>query len=338
MTVGELGEHALIQRLSRATPPAPPSVPVGIGDDAAVVEPERGALTVVTTDALLEGIHFDRAFTAAGDVGHKALAVNLSDLAAMGAAPRHALLSLGLPDTLLVNDFDALLHDLLMLSARHRMTLIGGNITRSNGPLFVDVTAMGSVKRRRVLTRSGAKAGDEIYVSGHLGGAAAGLSWLQHATAAQRASDDYAICRQRYLRPEPRVRLGMFLGRNRVTRACVDLSDGLADGIQQLASASGVGAVVEADALPIHTDTRAWFEGTGVDPVAATLVAGDDYELLFTVPRAAQRRLASVRKLVKELPLTRIGRITKAAELVLERDGKAEALPTGYEHFRQSGH
>ena len=218
MTVGELGEHALIQRLSRATPPAPPSVPVGIGDDAAVVEPERGALTVVTTDALLEGIHFDRAFTAASDVGHKALAVNLSDLAAMGAAPRHALLSLGLPDTLLVNDFDALLHDLLMLLARHRMTLIGGNITRSNGPLFVDVTAMGSVKRRRVLTRSGAKAGDEIYVSGHLGGAAAGLSWLQHATAAQRASDDYAICRQRYLRPEPRVRLGMLLGRNRVTR------------------------------------------------------------------------------------------------------------------------
>ena len=157
LTVGELGEHALIERLSSAAPPAPPSVPVGIGDDAAVVEPERGTLTVITTDALVDGVHFDRTFTTAEDIGHKALAVNLSDLAAMGATPRHALLSLALPETLLVSDFDALVRGVLALASRHRATLIGGNITRSNGPLFVDVTAAGSVKRRRVLTRDSAR-------------------------------------------------------------------------------------------------------------------------------------------------------------------------------------
>ena len=291
-------------------------------------------LTVVTTDALVEGVHFDRSYTACADVGHKALAVNLSDLAAMGATPRHALLSLALPDTLPINDFDDLLHDLLMLAARHRTALVGGNVTRSTGPLFVDVTAFGTVKRRRVLARSGARPGDELYVSGQLGGAAAGLGWLRHATPAQRASDDEAACRRRLLRPEPRVRLGLLLSRIRVTQSCVDLSDGLADGIRQLAVAGGVGAIVDADALPIQPDARAWFEGEGADPVAAILGAGEDYELLFTVARTARQRLASVRKLIPDLPLTRIGRITKAQILVMERYGKEETLPAGYEHFR----
>ena len=334
LTVGELGEHALIERLSSATPPAPPSVPVGIGDDAAVIEPERGTLTAITTDALVDGVHFDRTFTTAEDIGHKALAVNLSDLAAMGATPRHALLSLALPETLLVSDFDALVRGVLALAGRHRATLIGGNITRSNGPLFVDVTAAGSVKRRRVLTRDSARAGDDLYVSGQLGGAAVGLAWLREATAEQRATDEQAACRQRYLRPEPRVHLGRLLGRNRATRACVDLSDGLADAIRQLASASRVGAIVEADTLPIQADARAWFEGQGIDPVAASLAAGEDYELVFTVPSFARRRLTAVSKLVKDLRLTRIGRMTKASALVLERNGKAEPLPAGFEHFK----
>ena len=334
LTVGELGEHALIERLSSATPPAPPSVPVGIGDDAAVVEPERGTLTVITTDALVDGVHFDRTFTTAEDIGHKALAVNLSDLASMGATPRHALLSLALPETLLVSDFDALVRGVLALADRHRATLIGGNITSSNGPLFVDVTAAGSVKRRRVLTRDSARAGDDLYVSGQLGGAAVGLAWLRKATTEQRATDEQAACRQRYLRPEPRVRLGRLLGRNRATRACIDLSDGLADAIRQLAAASRVGAVVEADTLPIQADARAWFEGLGIDPVAASLAAGEDYELVFTVPSWASRRLTTVSKLVKDLRLTRIGRMTKASALVLERNGKAEPLPAGFEHFK----
>ena len=334
MTVGELGEHELIKRLSLATPLDPQSVPIGIGDDAAVVKPERGTLTVVTTDGLLEDVHFNRDFVSGADIGHKALAVNISDLAAMGATPRHALLSLALPSTLPVCDFDALLNSLLNLATQHHITLIGGNITRTNGPLFVDVTAIGSVKRRRVLTRSGALAGDEIYVSGKLGGAAAGLDWLQKSTNEQRASNEQMTCRQKYLRPDPRVGLGTLLSRNRVTRACIDLSDGLSDGIKHLASASGVGVVLEAEKLPIQPEARAWFEITGIDPVMATLAAGDDYELLFTVPKKFLRRLASVQKLVKGLSLTRIGRVTKDSRLLLKHRSNMEELPKGYEHFR----
>ena len=175
-TVGDLGERALIQRIEAAAPRPPTSVAVGIGDDAAVVEPERGTLTVITTDALVDGVHFERRFAQPAEIGHKALAVSLSDLAAMGAAPQHVVLSLALPSTFLVSDLDDLLRGLLDLGSRHRTTLIGGNITRSSGPLFVDITAFGSVKRRRVLTRGSARAGDELYLSGDVGGAAAGLA------------------------------------------------------------------------------------------------------------------------------------------------------------------
>ncbi len=140
---------------------------VGPGDDAAVIEPERGALEVLTTDAQVEGVHFDLRFVPPDAIGHRALAVNLSDLAAMGASPRVALLSLMLPDALEVATIDGLLDGLLGLAARQRIALVGGNITRSPGPLIVDVTVTGSVRPRRVLTRAGASPGDELYVTGH---------------------------------------------------------------------------------------------------------------------------------------------------------------------------
>src|SRR5688572_28719849 len=185
----------------------PPWVVVGPGDDAAVISPERGALDVLTTDALVDGIHFDLRFVPPDAVGHRALAVNLSDLAAMGAEPRAALLSLLLPESLDVEALDRIMDGLLALAARHRVTLIGGNITRTPGPLTLDVTAIGSVRPRRVLTRGGARAGDDVYVTGTLGDAAVALQALTHNTAAPNV--------ERYLRPEPRVRAGLLLGRNR---------------------------------------------------------------------------------------------------------------------------
>ena len=152
---------------------------IGIGDDAAVIEPERNRLEVLTTDVVIEGVHFDRAFCDPASIGHKALAVNLSDLAAMGAAPRAALLSLGLPGTLPFADLEVMLRALVDLAAHHKVTLIGGNVARSPGPLFLDVTVTGTVKRRRVLTRHGGRVGDALYVTGSLGAAAAGLAWLR---------------------------------------------------------------------------------------------------------------------------------------------------------------
>src|SRR5688572_8051790 len=199
-TVADLGERALIERIRLRIPAAPPFVVVGIGDDAAVVEPERNLLEVLTTDCQVEGVHFDQTFVGAADIGHKALAVNLSDLAAMGAAPRVALLSLVLPPAMLVASVDALVDGVTALAARARISIVGGNIARSSGPLIVDVTVTGSVHSRRVLTRAGARAGDDLYVTGALGGAAAGLRMLR----ANAGSAGSAV--ERYRRPEPRTR------------------------------------------------------------------------------------------------------------------------------------
>src|SRR5262249_25840814 len=161
-TVETLTERELVARLQQRLPPPPDWLIVGIGDDAAVVEPERNRVQVLTVDAIVEGIHFDRAFTPPDAIGHRALAVNLSDLAAMGAAPRLALLSMALPATLPIADYDAIADGFASLARGHRVQVVGGNLTRSPGPLMIDVTAAGSVKRRQALMRSGARAGDEV--------------------------------------------------------------------------------------------------------------------------------------------------------------------------------
>lgn len=328
MTVGDLTEPELIARIRQRLAPPPPWLLVGIGDDAAVVEPERNRVEVLTVDALVEGVHFDRAFVPPDAIGRRALAVNLSDLAAMGAAPRLALLSMALPVTLPVADFDAIAGGFAALAAEHRLHLVGGNLTHTPGPLTLDVTLAGTVKRRQALRRDGARPGDELYVSGSIGAAAAGLIML---SGLQGAAGSRAV--ERYLRPEPRVRLGTLLARNRAASACIDLSDGLADGVHRIAHDSGVGVTVDADALPIDEATRATFGRCGREPVAAAITGGDDYELLFTVrPRTRHRLRAAARH--GGTPITRIGICTERRDVVLARGGAApEAVPAGYSHF-----
>jgi len=328
VTVLSLGEHALIERITRRLA-APSWVVVGPGDDAAVLKPERGTLDVLTTDTQIEGVHFDRSFVPADAIGHRALAVNLSDLAAMGSRPRAALLSLALPDSLTVDVVDGLVDGLLALATTHQVALVGGNITRSPGPLMVDITAIGSVRPRRVLRRSGARAGDEVYVTGTIGDALVGLRQLRDR------SDATGGCVDRYLRPEPRVRAGALLGANRVATACIDLSDGLADGIRQLARASGVGVAIDLDSVPLSDEARASGHLDPLDAVTAAMTGGDDYELLFTVRPSHRGRLRGVRQAIGTLPLTRIGVVTRDTGLVVRRpDGHTTELPVGYEHFR----
>lgn len=332
-TVSDLGEHALIARII-ARLAMPPWVVVGPGDDAAVLEPERGALEVLTTDAQVEGIHFDRRFSPPEAIGHRALAVNLSDLAAMGATPRAALLSLVLPHDFPVPALDALVGGLLALASRHRVPIVGGNITRSPGPLVIDVTATGAVRRRRILTRGGARPGDDVYVTGAIGRGAVGLQSLRAGASGDVGAEASAGCREWYVRPEPRVKAGVLLGRSRAATACVDLSDGLADGIQQLAAASGVGLAIDGDALPIDEGARRWHEAHGADPVAAVLAGGDDYELLFTVRRTQRSALRDVRRRLGDLPITRIGVVTKERRNLLRTTAGEREVTGGFEHFR----
>lgn len=330
-SVADAGEHALIALVRERVRPAPAWVAVGPGDDAAVVAPARNALEVLTTDALVEGVHFDRAFTPPDAIGHRALAVNLSDLAAMGAAPRSALLSLLLPPALPLADFTALLDGFDALARAHGVTLLGGNITRSPGPLVVDVTAIGTVRPRRVLIRGGARPGDEVWVSGDLGAASAGL---QSLASGDPGGNGMAACRAAFLRPRPRIRLGTLLGRNRAATSCIDLSDGLSDGLHQIAAASGAGIEVDREAVPVAPAAWTWFQALGRDPVLAAATGGDDYELLFTVRPKDRGRFSAVRRQAGDVRLTRIGVVRAGAGVTLARGGAPEPLPPGFEHFQ----
>jgi thiamine-monophosphate kinase len=340
MNVSDCSEQELIARVRARLLPAPDWLTVGIGDDAAVVEPERNRLEVLTVDAIVEGIHFDRQFTPPDAIGHRALAVNLSDLAAMGAEPRLALLSFCLPADLRLDDFDAMVGGLAALANRHRLHVIGGNLTRSPGPLMLDVTVVGTVKRRQALTRAGARPGDVVFVTGSIGGAAAGLEMLRRQPGGDGDDTEAGVgCIKRYLYPEPRVRTGLMLARNRAASACMDLSDGLADGIRQIAQSSGVGMIVDADALPIDAGARAWFgadAATGGDAVARAMTGGDDYELVFTVRPKGRGHLRAAGRHV-DVPRTRIGVCTEAPDIILRRSGSDsphdEPIPRGYKHF-----
>jgi thiamine-monophosphate kinase len=337
VTVAEAGEQAVLALVRSSAGPPPAWVVLGIGDDAAVVEPARNHLDVLTTDVLVEGVHFDRRLADPESIGFKALAVNLSDLAAMGAAPRAALLSLGLPSELRLSELEGLLRGFADCACRFKVALIGGNVSRSPGALFVDATVTGSVKRRKLLSRAGARPGDALYVTGALGAAAAGLRWLQARGEAIAPGDPghtsppgATEAAARFLRPEPRVRFGLLAGRTRAASACVDLSDGLADAVRQLAAASGTGAALDTTAIPVALGAISILGAT--DAFQAALSGGEDYELLLAVPRKTTRRLEAVARM-SGLAVTRIGVLTTGPELVL-RDAEADReLPAGFQHF-----
>lgn len=335
-TVADVSERDLIARITAPLrTPAPPWLVVGIGDDAAVVETERNHLEVLTVDAIVEGVHFDRAFTPPDAIGHRALAVNLSDIAAMGAKPRLALLSMALPSSLSLNDFDAITGGFTTLAATHQVRLAGGNLTRTPGPLTISVTLIGVARRRQVLTRSGARAGDELFVTGSVGAARAGLAYLQslgtHARAPHDPLMEAAI--QRYLYPEARVRTGLLVGRSRSANACMDLSDGLTDALMQVTDASGIGATIDAATLPLDAGAEVWCSIQGFDARSEALSGGDDYELLFAVPRRGRRAFHAAVRLAGT-PVTRIGVCTPERGVRLE--GSAEPLTgaAGFRHFR----
>jgi thiamine-monophosphate kinase len=333
ITAASLGERALIARLHARLPPSPDYVRLGIGDDAAVVEPERGMQIVITTDSLVEQVHFRRDWTAADAIGHKALAVNLSDIAAMGATPRASLLSLAMPADLLVEDFDRLIDGYARLSAATHTPLVGGNITRSLGGLMIDVTVVGSVRSRRVLRRTGARPGDELFVTGTPGMAAAGLALLSGGFDRASLTSDELACITRHERPDPRLRLGRLVGRTSAASAAMDLSDGLSDAASALADAAKVGVVVDAAAIPVHPGVATVAARREQSPLDFVLRGGEDYELAFAVPARRRSRFLAAARRCGNLPVTCVGRFEQAAGTWLDTSGTKSPLPAGFRHF-----
>jgi thiamine-monophosphate kinase len=333
VTIFDLGEQALIARVRARTPSPPDWVLTGIGDDAAVLQPARGMVDVVTTDALVEDVHFRREWSTASDIGRRALAVNLSDLAAMGATPRALLLSLALPEALPLDDVDGLIDGFLGLAAEVRAPLVGGNLSRSPGPLVIDVTAIGIARPRRILRRSGARPGDRLFVTGQLGAAAAGLALHNAGIAALARDETQRACVSRYERPDPRLRTGIVVANNRAASACMDLSDGLADAVRQIAEASGCGVEITAEAIPIHSGARTWAAASGTDPLALAWSGGEDYELLFAVPKRRMRLFLAAIRQAGETDVTEIGVCVKEREAYAVTNGVRSPLPKGFTHI-----
>jgi len=317
-------EFRLIDRIRERTAQTRDDVRLGIGDDAALLAVPAGQELAVAIDTLVEGVHFPVG-TAPADVGWKALAVNLSDLAAMGATPAWALLALTLPrpDAAFI---DGLADGFAQLARPHRLALVGGDTTR--GPLTLSVAVHGFVPPGQALTRAGARAGDAVLVTGTLGDAAAGLRCLQPHMDVQTSLRDALV--ERLNRPVPRLAAGLAL-RGRAS-ACIDVSDGLLADLGHLCVASGVGAEIDAALLPRSSALLGLFDEAAARDFA--LAGGDDYELCFSVPAA---RVAEVQADLARLGCgaTRIGRIV-AGDGVRVRDADGSRLEPGrqgWDHF-----
>lgn len=326
-----LDERSLLERIRARVPHTHPDLLIGIGDDAAMIRPERNLASVVTTDMLVEDVHFRRVWSTPGDIGAKAVLVNVSDLGAMGAEPRQALLSLGLPADLALAEFDELIEGVAGAAREARIAIAGGNLTRSPGPLIVEITAIGAVHPRKVLRRDGARPGDEVYVTGTLGAGLAGLRWLEQRGVPAQGTEAWPAVRRACL-PSPPLKAGVALSRSGASKAAIDLSDGLADGLRRLAEASGCGIRIDAAALPLDPSARAIFERLDLEPVASMLDGGDDYELLFTVSRRNGGRFRSALPYLRTA-VTRIGTVTDGIALEVMGAPSIDLTQLGFDHF-----
>jgi len=331
-----LGERALIQRIRhRVGGKSFAGLTLGIGDDCALLAPKPDELIAVTTDLSIAGRHFLLEGHSPQVVGHRTLARGLSDLAAMGARPLAAFLSLGLPSELTKAKghqrawIDGFFEGLLALAKTHKTALAGGDLAES--PIVVaDIVLVGAVPRRRALLRSGTRAGDLLYVTGALGGAAVGLAALSQLAARSKklAGPPASPIKMRHLLaahlyPQPRIAQGLFLQRRGLASAAIDLSDGLSTDLAHLCEESGVAAEIEASLLPIHPNAT----------LEQALHGGEDYELLFTASPKAR-----IPRIIAGVAVSRIGRMTRRRaslpQVTIRTERGVQALEQkGWQHF-----
>ncbi|HSH00488.1 MAG TPA: thiamine-phosphate kinase [candidate division Zixibacteria bacterium] len=334
--VGAFSEFALIDRIAAICgSTANAQVEIGIGDDAAVITNPPGLSTVLTTDALIETVHFKRSWIKPDDLGYRAIAVNASDIAAMGGVPICALVSLHLPGTLPVADLDSLFHGMHAAMQTFGGTVAGGNLARVPELLVVDITMVGHVRSGHTVRRRGARPGDRIYVTGTLGGAAAGRELLGRGDSV--LITEFAHLVDRYRRPTARVAVGRVLAEKGLASAMIDISDGLAGDLSHICEQSRTGAVIHWTDLPAADSLSACADALGADPGEWMLSGGEDFELLFTTAPANGKAIAALEQSL-EVPLTWIGEIVEESRglTLLGRDNQSRQLtPRGWDHFAQ---
>lgn len=324
MKLGKVGEFGLIESIRKAAPQGR-GVRAGIGDDAAWLA-SGGADLLVTADLLIEKVHFDLRWTSFYALGYKTLAVNLSDIAAMGGVPAYLTLSLAIPARFRSEDIEEFYRGVRALASRSGVSVVGGDTSRAER-FFVSAALIGRAPYKPVL-RSGARSGDDLYVTGTLGDSALGLKSLKKTSRGAAAA--YLIRRHNY--PTPRLRAGALLARRRLATAMIDVSDGLLQDLGHICQASGVGAEIREEALPL---SPAYRKLSGGD-TALALGGGEDYELLFTARPRARKALAQLKTRLG-VRVTRIGRCVDAGEgvKVLDRRGRPRRPSLrGYDHFK----
>lgn len=329
-TLQEIGEFGLIAAIRNWMGKSHPEVVRGIGDDVAVIAAGKKAL-LITTDILIEDIHFERSWTAPYRLGKKSLAVNLSDIAAMGGIPKYFLISLGLPKTLPFSFVALFYRGLKEMARRYQVDLIGGDTSLSQ-KITINICLIGEGKKENLLFRDGAKAGEDLYVSGTLGDAALGLRILQDRSKPKKPKGLI----ERHLSPTPRVELGQALGTKQIASAMIDVSDGLLSDTLHLLKESNVGARIWKDSIPLSNLFQKWVSDYSKDPYRIALSGGEDYELLFT---ASPRWKATILSLSRSLnvPITRVGEIlpqNRGFHLIGKGKNEVALERLGFDHFR----
>jgi thiamine-monophosphate kinase len=314
----------------------------GIGDDAAVVRPNTAKDVIACCDLMVEGVHFRREWAPPKLIGRKALAVTLSDVAAMGARARFAMISVALPQDCSSAFVDQLFEGICELADSFNVSIIGGDTSSSPGPLFLDTIVLGECEPNRAVTRSGAREGDSIYVTGQLGASALGLKMLERGN---RLSDDesnvgtettrrtHREALLKHLAPVPRLEIGSTIGVQGLATAMIDISDGLSTDLSHLLDESGAGAVIQSGEIPIADCVELYAAGSAdLDPFKLALHGGEEYELLFTCSPQHQARIAELSREFG-LSISRIGGIVAGKGLWLEGKGSRELVrPAGFEH------
>jgi thiamine-monophosphate kinase len=331
--VKELGESGLIQRITDTYQSSDSSVVAGIGDDAAALKVSGHNILLTTSDILLEDVHFNLSFTNSYQLGRKALAVNLSDIAAMGGTPRFFVVSLALPAHTPVSFIDDLYRGIMELASEFSTILVGGDTNASPQKLMISLTVLGEVHPAHILMRSGAQVGDSLFVTGTIGDAALGLINLQADSSAASQSPVSGLV-AKHLSPFPRVKEGKVLADNHLASSLIDISDGLLIDLKRILNASGKGATVWIEKIPLSSEFKQAENPHHCNKIEYALTGGEDYELLFTCPPSKETELIQEASKA-EFTITKIGTITDSQELaVLDRNEQPYPLgKLGYDHF-----
>ncbi len=332
MKLSDIGEFGLIARFAPRFLERLPAGTLGIGDDCAVLPWTKDRRLLVTTDMLVEDVHFLRASIRARDLGYKSLAVNLSDIAAMGGRPTAAFLSLGIPDGIEIKWLDAFFRGIQDLAAAEHVPLLGGDTTKSPGPLVINIAVLGAARPGRIKLRSGARLGDALFVTGSLGDSAAGLRVILEKRL--RGRDEAALVRG-HNRPRPHLPEGAWLARRSAVTAMMDVSDGIDSDLRRIMERSDCGAAVNLDALPLSAPLRRTARRHGWDARELAASGGEDYCLLAAVRRDAAAATAAAFERAFGRALVRIGTVTAAGDgLKYFSGGRPAALRRrGFDHF-----